>query len=278
MQAATDEKSLKASLDTNTISEANPGCTVLSNGEVNCTLSVYNDRKTWRKSRNNIDAQIQALRQKLEDLKEIRKHLKLKRPLPNSFDDFDDDINEPLESSTTEQPDNFFFDSFEQSSDSAENYTLTGSADKPKVDEFESYKNNNNSYKNYEQEERKEVDTIVTSQRSTRKKNKYSNSNISNFTSLIDYGLFETNTTSKPVQFTNHHRHHHRIYTPSSTTETPSSPPATDYEEIKSTTESTYEMPNKILNRVSIYRNKIFMQLYIYVILKNVLNDVIFLM
>lgn len=250
-QAATDEQSIKTSLDTNTISEANPGCTVLPTGEVNCTLAVYHDRKTWRLSRNKIDAQIQHLRQQLEELKEIRKHLKKKRP--NTFDEFEDDLLPlPITSSTTEKSEKDIFDSFEPNSDSSENYTLTSSTESPRVTDFEGFRNKSRKHKNHNQEERqKEVE--FTSQRSTRRRNKYQKTDVSNITSLIDYGLFETNTTSRPVQFTNHHRHHHKIYATSSTTEShfiASSPSTPEYEEA-STTETMFETPNRFLNRVS---------------------------
>lgn len=200
-------------------------------------------------SRNKIDAQIQLLRQQLEDLKEIRKHLKKKRP--HSFDDFDDDeIPMP---NTTEKSDKDLFDSFEQNYDSSENYTLTTHTESPKITEFDNFKNKTRKHKNHHQEEAR-LNVETSSPRSSRKKIKYHNTDVSNMTSLIDYALFETNTTSKPVQFTNHHRHHHRILAVSPTTEsefissTPSNP---DYDEVKSTTETTYESSNRFLNRVS---------------------------
>ncbi|XP_044730314.1 extracellular sulfatase SULF-1 homolog isoform X2 [Chrysoperla carnea] len=71
----------KPSLYTNTIPEGNPSCMVLPNGNVNCSNVIYHDPKTWRRSRNSIDAQIHKLRMQLDDLKEIRRHLKEKRPL-----------------------------------------------------------------------------------------------------------------------------------------------------------------------------------------------------
>lgn len=72
----------KPSLITNTIPDSQPpSCIVLSNGNVNCSNIIYHDPKTWRRSRNSIDAQIHKLRMQLDDLKEIRRHLKEKRPI-----------------------------------------------------------------------------------------------------------------------------------------------------------------------------------------------------
>lgn len=241
---------------------------MLPTGEVNCSLSIYHDRKTWRRSRNNIDLQIQRLRQKLEDLKEIRKHLKKKRPVPNAFDDFDDEelINFAQPSTTEISP--LIFDNFEPSSDSSENISFS-STEQPRFE----FKNKTRKHRIHEEklkEERKdEILEDINRQmfedrrkdvRPQRRKHKLHNTtDISNITSLIDFGLFEINTTSRPVQFTNHHRHHHRIITPassttpSSTTEyEPSTSPSTpEYEEDdRSTTEQYSENPNRINNRV----------------------------
>lgn len=70
--------SLRTNLDTNTISS--PGCFV-QKGKINCSTDIYKDKKTWRRSRNRIENEIQELKHKLETLKEIRRHLKNTRPL-----------------------------------------------------------------------------------------------------------------------------------------------------------------------------------------------------
>lgn len=55
-------------------------CKVELNGKVNCSSAVYKDLKTWHANRLSIEDQIRRLKIKLEDLKEIRKHLKESRP------------------------------------------------------------------------------------------------------------------------------------------------------------------------------------------------------
>lgn len=55
-------------------------CSVTALGQVNCSSVVYNDFKIWKKSRDQIEMKIKNLKAELEALKEIRKHLKEKRP------------------------------------------------------------------------------------------------------------------------------------------------------------------------------------------------------
>lgn len=190
-------------------------------------------------SRNKIDAQIQLLRQQLEDLKEIRRHLKKKRP--TSLDDFDDEDLLPMPS-TTEKVDRDIFDSFEQSSESNENYTLSYMTENPNNEGFRNKSNRRN-------DKRKEE-----APRTAKRRNKFNNNNndLVNMSSVIDYGLFETNTTSKPVQFTNHHRHHHRLYVTTTESDFSSSTMSStpDYED-KNTTETVFDTPNRFMNRVS---------------------------
>ncbi|XP_001606010.2 extracellular sulfatase SULF-1 homolog [Nasonia vitripennis] len=59
-----------------------PKCSVLPRGDVNCSQSVYKDPNEWRISRKEIEQQIRSMRMQLETLKEIRRHLMLKRPQP----------------------------------------------------------------------------------------------------------------------------------------------------------------------------------------------------
>lgn len=75
-----DQLTFEPSLDTNTISRTAPECIVLSNGKVNCPVAIYHDRKTWRRSRHQVESEIQQLKEKLEKLKEIRRHLKHTKP------------------------------------------------------------------------------------------------------------------------------------------------------------------------------------------------------
>ncbi|KAJ8960804.1 hypothetical protein NQ318_020100 [Aromia moschata] len=75
-----EDADAKANLETNTISDDTLGC-VIERGKVNCSTVIYQDKKTWRRSRHRIENEIQELKQKLETLKEIRRHLKHSRPL-----------------------------------------------------------------------------------------------------------------------------------------------------------------------------------------------------
>ncbi|XP_029158423.1 extracellular sulfatase SULF-1 homolog [Nylanderia fulva] len=60
--------------------EKSPKCLVLPEGGVNCTEAVYQDPNEWRISRREIEQQIREMRMQLETLKEIRRHLMIKRP------------------------------------------------------------------------------------------------------------------------------------------------------------------------------------------------------
>ncbi|XP_076247243.1 extracellular sulfatase Sulf1 isoform X2 [Calliopsis andreniformis] len=57
-----------------------PKCSVLPQGGVNCSETVYQDPNEWRISRREIEQQIREMRMQLETLKEIRRHLMIKRP------------------------------------------------------------------------------------------------------------------------------------------------------------------------------------------------------
>lgn len=57
-----------------------PKCLVLPEGGVNCTQAIYQDPNEWRISRREIEQQIREMRIQLETLKEIRRHLMIKRP------------------------------------------------------------------------------------------------------------------------------------------------------------------------------------------------------
>lgn len=69
---------MKTNWDFNTISS--PGC-FITRGKINCSTVIYKDKKTWRMSRHKIEDEIHTLKQKLETLKEIRRHLKNTRPI-----------------------------------------------------------------------------------------------------------------------------------------------------------------------------------------------------
>lgn len=70
----------QSNLDTNTI-PGTPECKIQPDGKVNCPIQIYHDRKSWRRSRHQVENEIQQLKEKLEKLKEIRRHLKHSKPL-----------------------------------------------------------------------------------------------------------------------------------------------------------------------------------------------------
>ncbi|KDR17169.1 Extracellular sulfatase SULF-1-like protein, partial [Zootermopsis nevadensis] len=78
------------------------GCLVTPTRNVNCSAAVYKDLPTWRTSKNNIDGAIRKLLAQVEALKEIRRHLRQKRPLDTtsydaSLEDADEDGNDGTE-------------------------------------------------------------------------------------------------------------------------------------------------------------------------------------
>lgn len=58
-------------------------CKVEKNGNVNCSQTIYNDLKVWHTNRISLEDQIRTLKTKLEDLKEIKRHLKITKPIIN---------------------------------------------------------------------------------------------------------------------------------------------------------------------------------------------------
>ncbi|XP_053978729.1 extracellular sulfatase SULF-1 homolog isoform X1 [Hylaeus volcanicus] len=74
-----------------------PKCSVLPQGGVNCSDTVYQDPNEWRISRREIEHQIREMRMQLETLKEIRRHLMIKRPhfIPDTEKDAEEDKEPP---------------------------------------------------------------------------------------------------------------------------------------------------------------------------------------
>lgn len=220
--------------------EPHSGCTILESGNVNCSISIYNDRKIWKKSRNNIDAQIQQLRQKIEDLKEIRRHLKIKRPIQSAYEDLIDDKN----SKEIYDNERKIINVYNTSMNIFENFTgtTTSESNKNNVNNFHKPRTSQNGNKN--------IEKIRPSRR------KYDFLNIFPNASLYQSELQESNTTTKSVEFTNHHRHHHKLHTISDKIDEshlsftlPSVTP--QYEEMQNTTEALIEIQNKISGKVN---------------------------
>lgn len=61
--------------------ESNLECKIEENGTVNCSQVIYNDLKAWHTNRLSLEDQIRQLKTKLEDLKEIKRHLKTTKPI-----------------------------------------------------------------------------------------------------------------------------------------------------------------------------------------------------
>lgn len=61
--------------------ESSLECKVEKSGRVNCSQVIYNDLKAWHTNRLSLEDQIRELRTKLEDLKEIKRHLKTTKPV-----------------------------------------------------------------------------------------------------------------------------------------------------------------------------------------------------
>lgn len=86
----------KPNLDTNTISSSHVGCVILGVGRINCSTSIYHDKKAWRRTRHSIDSEIQSLKRKLDKLKEIRKHLKHTKPINDDEEEDEFDYSREL--------------------------------------------------------------------------------------------------------------------------------------------------------------------------------------
>ena len=76
-------------------------CFVETTGRVNCSNVVYEDQKAWKKSRVQVDLLIKVLKDKINNLKYIKQHLKENRP-PSVKDDEDDFENTSNASSMEE--------------------------------------------------------------------------------------------------------------------------------------------------------------------------------
>lgn len=61
--------------------ESSLECKVEKSGRVNCSQVIYNDLKAWHTNRLSLEDQIRELRTKLDDLKEIKRHLKTTKPV-----------------------------------------------------------------------------------------------------------------------------------------------------------------------------------------------------
>ncbi|XP_023311645.1 extracellular sulfatase SULF-1 homolog isoform X4 [Anoplophora glabripennis] len=191
----TEEGNLKTNLETNTISDT-LGCTIIKKGQVNCSTVIFQDKKTWRLSRHMIENEIQKLKQELETLKEIRRHLKHTRP-PE-----EDPINGTVLSEFNEL--NFQHNVLP--------VNLVGSGNMPRPMPIE-------PSSRIHKKKRKKLQDSEETQR-PEKKTDFEEVTI-NFTQDEITSQFPENpvvidiTTASPPDHTNHHRHHghHRQHT-----------------------------------------------------------------
>uniref|UniRef100_A0A6B2EH51 Putative sulfatase n=1 Tax=Phlebotomus kandelakii TaxID=1109342 RepID=A0A6B2EH51_9DIPT len=65
-------------------------CFIETSGKVNCSDIIYEDEKSWRRSRVQIDLLIKVLKKQINDLRDIKKHLKEHRPFNmKDYEEFD---------------------------------------------------------------------------------------------------------------------------------------------------------------------------------------------
>lgn len=80
-----------ANANTNSTEKFGIKCFIETSGKVNCSSVIYENEKSWKKSRDQVDLLIQVLKTKIVELKDIRRHLKDHKP-KNVTDE--DDANE----------------------------------------------------------------------------------------------------------------------------------------------------------------------------------------
>ncbi|XP_054153780.1 putative extracellular sulfatase Sulf-1 homolog isoform X2 [Oppia nitens] len=68
-------------------------CTVSSNLSISCSDEVYQNKHLWKQKKNRLDSIIKKLQNKLTELKGIRRHLNMKRPLLQGLDSIGSDHN-----------------------------------------------------------------------------------------------------------------------------------------------------------------------------------------
>lgn len=77
-------------------------CFLENNGKVNCSNIIYEDENSWRKSRLQIDMMIRVLKNKIVNLKNIKRHLKDHRP--HTIGDYEDSGEDDILNATTSEP------------------------------------------------------------------------------------------------------------------------------------------------------------------------------
>lgn len=93
-------------------------CTVAQSGDVSCSDTLYNNPRAWKATQSRVEQEIRKLKLHLEKLKEIRRHLKERKPQPpfdrsteevdgeNGDDDIEDEEEEEGEIEHNEEEEN----------------------------------------------------------------------------------------------------------------------------------------------------------------------------
>ena len=216
---------VKPNLETNAILDTTPGCIIISKGKINCSNEIYHDRKTWRRSRNQIDSEIQRLKEKLENLKEIRRHLKHTKPNSEGLDEDED-------SDQSDETDEDILQFLNATDNVNNNINVPVDLSPPNVlSHFEIVNVSENvSTTEYDvnvpppttnapQRKRKKNPTYVTSRPNRRRRpsptfNSTEYNDVNTTTpfeefSKVNYSELLLSTEKPRIQYTTHHRHHH---------------------------------------------------------------------
>lgn len=198
-------------LDTNTI-PGTPECIVQPDGKVNCPSQIYHDRKTWRRSRHQVENEIQQLKEKLEKLKEIRRHLKHSKPLEEDDEEEDEDEVENGGFNTTENVDPIGFNQvhvnlvpnyniYPLQVEISDNVTTERTFDASSTMTSAHSKRKKINEETQRQSKRRRIKFDSDNDNTT-------NVDVSSATSRTTAGFSEV-TSRSPFNNTNHHRHHH---------------------------------------------------------------------
>lgn len=77
-------------------------CFVESSGKVNCSTVVYENEQAWKESRAQIDMLLKVLKNKINNLKDIKKHLREHKPNNVTDDDYIENSSTSIEEKSEE--------------------------------------------------------------------------------------------------------------------------------------------------------------------------------